>query len=494
MRSRSLLNQGGRRGGRALVKGLAIVAIAVTLAVSAEGVGLIGTARAAQAKPNIICCGSFFSGVVTWANATNASINFTTAFAPTTPVSVEFGNATSGEIFSQNQTEYDPTTLKGMIFLNYLQPSNYSYYTTQITYDFKLVAEGGGKCIHGSVEFYCWQDGSFNTTDEPTQNGYVMQGISGNVALSTGGHPPSGINVIASCPPILDYPNGALGLTSTNGNFQISVQATQSLLNTCGAYPLTVYVYPATTSGWIGYWNETIMIFAPQDTISFDLPANQVGPWLPMQLEYTNSSYATLSFTQSDSITTTYTATVAGNGQQGSSTFTVSESGSSKGQNNEVWVKYYYSGALNWSAITRKATDSGLLFYGAIQKSSTVNYLNDTLSPSSITASEAFGNGLWYNYTITPGHTRGGNATVTGTVTDIRGFQGDISVSVGIGSGVDVGVTIPIDATFSTTNSYSNTLSFSIDNKGSGDHGFRVYIEGGSNTTSGLILHVWQLY
>lgn len=463
-------------------------ALSVIVGGSAILAGAVGYASASSvnAGPDVFCCGQFFSSVSLWVNATNATIDFTTAFDPTPPIAVDFGNTSAGEIFTQNVTVYNPTTLKGAFFLNYLEPSNYPYPLSTTAYDFKLVADGGGRCTHGGVEYYCYYDGQFNTTTE------AIQHISGNVALVGGGHPPAGLNVQVYCPPFVQQGYGALGLTTSNGNFEVSTQG-YTIQHDCGTNPLTVTAYSAKSGGWLGDWNETIVVWAPQDSVTFDLAANAIGPWLPIELEYTNSQYVNLSFSQTDTITTTYTATAGGNGGSSSSSFTAQESGASHGSDDETWVKYYSSGTYAWFALTRAAATSGVIFYGSIQNSTSQNLLNDSLSPSSITSAKAFGNGLWYSYNITPGHERGGNVTVTGTVTDISGFQGDLGVSFDVIPGVSISVSIPIDATFSTSYTYTNTLSFTVFNSAGVNHGFRACVEGGSNTTSGLILHVWQI-
>ena len=157
-----------------LIKSLTVISVVILVGVSAEGVGMVRSARAAQAEPNIICCGDYFSGVTTWVNATNVTINFTTAFAPTSGPAIEFGNTSAGEVFSQNATEYSPSTLTGKFFLDYLQPAT--------TYDFKLVADGGGDCIHNSFEYYCYSNCNYTAQTDS----YGVSSI-------------NGVNTVAMC-------------------------------------------------------------------------------------------------------------------------------------------------------------------------------------------------------------------------------------------------------------------------------------------------------
>ena len=105
--------------------------------------------------------------------------------------------------------------------------------------------------------------------------------------------------------------------------------------STRGGYAISVVTSPAdicltefdcmTDAAWDDHWNETIVVAAPQ-VVSFVAPLNFVGPWVPRELEYTDSPYVTLSFAESVGVTTTYTATAAGTGTVTSSSFSSSES------------------------------------------------------------------------------------------------------------------------------------------------------------------------
>ena len=61
------------------------------------------------------------------------------------------------------------------------------------------------------------------------------------------------------------------------------------------------------------------------------------------------------------------------------------------------------------------------------------------------------------------------------------------------GGAGDFGPTIPIQVTFSTTTSYSNAFYFSVFNSDSVSHEFTAYVQGGSDTMTGIIIHVWQV-
>lgn len=61
------------------------------------------------------------------------------------------------------------------------------------------------------------------------------------------------------------------------------------------------------------------------------------------------------------------------------------------------------------------------------------------------------------------------------------------------GVGGSLGASIPIQVTFASTTSYSNAFYFSVHNTDTVTHGFRAYVQGGSTTEAGVIVHVWQL-
>lgn len=395
--------------------------------------------------------------------------------APTWPatVSMWWGNTTnygftafSGKSVSSSSTQ---TT-----YINYLQPST--------TYYYKFQAWAGGYCSYPSTG--TWGTGASSTS---TISGTIYDAQSG----ATG---PQSLIVEAWC---AHNPSGPYVWSYTNGQGQYSFSV--SSLN-CGQYgsggaaAYDVVMGEATPGYWTGHWNETMVVWAPQ-VVNFYLERNFIGPYVPVTLDFTDSSYATLSYNYTVGVTTTYTFEVAGNGGQSSSTFSQSEYGSSTGSSLEDWVQYYTTGMIEFNAIASRA--SSVLtskFYGAIQSSTTQNLASDPISPSSVSAAQCYGNGLWYSYTITSQQTRGGSVTISGSTTFTTGLNLDVSVSFDIpGSGVSVGASVPIQYGVSSTQSYSNSFYFSVHNTDTANHVFRAYVQGGSSTTAGVVMHVWQL-
>jgi hypothetical protein len=62
--------------------------------------------------------------------------------------------------------------------------------------------------------------------------------------------------------------------------------------------------------------------------------------------------------------------------------------------------------------------------------------------------------------------------------------EGELATSAGFG--------IQIEVSFSTTASYSDAFYFSVYNTGSRTYAFSAYVQGGSNSESGMIVYLWQ--
>lgn len=436
--------------------------------------------------------------VATANNPTNDTLSWDESPAGSGTV-VHWGNTTSYVYPSQSKnggaTSYS-------MFFDYLEPST-NYY-------FEIVASPPAATCTVKYTTGTFMS-SFSTTSDSATT------FTGTV-VNTGGSVGSGMYVLAQClalPPSGYSYADTYGITGSNGHFSVSSlpfynspDAGNKACGGDGAYSIqvenSVVTYPAGCGGvgggacyqsaqWPGYWNETIVTWSPQ-FLNFILPANFVGPYVPQELEFTNSTYVTLSFNESVSVTTQYSTTAAGNGQITSSTFTVSNSGSATGTDAETWVEYDASGSVEFNAIDgRQVSNLGVSFYGTIQGSTTANLVSDPLSTAVVTRSNAFDGGLWYWYNITPGQKRGGSVTMSGTVTDINGLDIDVDVSADVDGYGDVGASIPIDVTMSTTQSYSNAFYFSVDNTDSVALPFTAYIQGGSGTEAGIIVHVWQM-
>jgi len=453
-------------------------------------------------------------------NPTNATLSWdTTGSGGITAVSanITFGTTTAYSFYAGNDT-----TQYQDVYINYLEPST--------EYHYKIA--GFGYCVYEDV--YHWYRGTyagtFNTSAETVYTVNQILYISGHVQNSTGSPGPSGMLVIAYCSDWVgtwtDMEYNLTGLTSSissewwqsatvgsNGDFRIPVST--FLTNSSNGYAevcdwggaqtiITIFTttsehcgylnYCVSGAGWggLGAWNETYVVW-DRPFLHADAPTNQLGPYVPLELEFTNSTYATLQFNESVSVSTTYTDIVAGTGEEGSSSFAVDQTGSATGEDVETWVQYYTSGFVTFNATERNSSLSYVTFSGPKYHSTTQNLITGIpLSPASIPRDETYDDGLWDWYNITPTETRGGSVTISGSATDITGLDISVDLSLDLGGVASVGVSIPIDVTFSTTTSYADAFSFSVDNTGSADHAFTAYVAGGSNTESGMVVYVWQ--
>lgn len=389
-------------------------------------------------------------------------------------------------------SEQNETTKNGSVFINFLESSTVYYF--QLTgWDYNATCTGA----------VGWYNNTWTTTAEVPYLNATGYALTGTVYDSSGGsHAPAGVLVEVQC---VYAPRAwaATGLTNGLGQYSIDVAA--------GYTPKPPYTFCNQFAGpgrqamlvsvlnggsgntlWQGWWNETVEIWVPQ-VVNFYLPANLLGPYLPEELEFTSSPYVTLSFSQSVSTTDSYSAEAGGNGGGMTSSFTATQTGSATGTNLETWVKYDASGQVEFNALDRVDSIQNTSFYGAILHSTTSNLVTDPIAASSVTPSESFGSGLWYWYNITAGVQRGGGVNISGSVTYTSGLDISLDVSIGLPGGLGAGASVPIQFTESTTQTYTNVFSFNVDNTGNVMHGFRAYAQGGSNTNTGIILHVWQL-
>jgi hypothetical protein len=417
------------------------------------------------------------SVAVTKNNPTNSTLTVSFSGPGIANLSFFWGNTTNYG-FSQYDNH---TTTSWTIFLDYLNASK--------TYDYKAVAANG-----------CWTTGtttgSWTTSPESNYLNTVGPNIEGIVfGPNSGTRAPANIEVEVQCTRFAaSHFWSTNGLTNSNGAYKVNVGVGQANQPECTSFGYGAFVVQAFNlpGQWNGHWNDTIVVWQPQ-VVNFYLPGVFVGPYVPQLLMFTSSAYVTLSYNTTVSVTTSYSAEVAGNGGTKVSTFIAQESGSTSGQPLENWVQFYTSGTVEYSALTRQSQIVNTSFYGAIQNSTTQDKASDPVSPSSVSASQCYDNGMWYNFNITRGNIRGGGVTISGSVTITSGLNIDVGLDFSIGGGVGVSASIPIEVTFSTTQSYSHGFYFNVDNTDSVQHVFRAYVQGGSDTETGIIVHVWQL-
>lgn len=486
--SRSYLVHGGSRHPLVIaVLAVAVLSIGGLLGVTGNVRAMCPSGPSGCPPPPPPSCPTPYSSSISILQQTVNPTNFTIEWSVSPEISgtssFGWGYNTS---YSWQALSNAPDNSALTVFEDYLDPG--------LTYYYHITASGSCTDSKGTHSYPGSYSGSFTPGSDSMTS---FSGIVYNAAGTTTA--PASEYVIAWCDnPTLDYDWVAGSQTNSAGYYSISAWDGCNPAQGGNGYHIGVFLDQGVLYGeygthtWNGQWNETIVTWSVQ-TVNFYLPQVFVGPYVPQLLMFTNSTYATLSYNETVAISTSYSAEVAGNGGTQVSKFTAQESGSSTGQSLENWVQYYTSGTVEFNGMTRQPSILNTSFYGAIQNATTQDKESDPVSASSVSAAQCYDNGMWYNYNITQGQIRGGGVTISGSVTFTSGLNIEVNVGLEVGGGVSVGVSIPIQFTFATTQSFSNAFYFSIDNTASVGHVFRAYVQGGSNTETGVIVHVWQL-
>jgi len=462
-------------------------AIVLIMTGSAILTGAVGTA---SASPDLICCGEFFSNVSVADNSTNVTISYTAAFSNLTPFAIHFGNTSSGEIYSQPAT-YSNTTLKGHVFLDYLQPNT--------TYDFELFI--ASTCVHYPVEYYCTYSSSFKTgidTYGIQQNGYNT--ISGSVANAAGTAAPNGLAVAVTCEDgpyytwaqSTDFVSTDYSGSGVTGHFTAGFPPT---LNYCPkGIEVEVLNYPTAFDGgtgqWAGYFNETVFAFAPQ-AVNILLPSNVLGALTPEVLDFTNDSYVTFGYQSTFYASTSSCWSLEG--QQSCTSFTSSNLvglAGSAGHNLEYYVAYMTTGSVEFNAISGRTAQ--LLSWSYIGQPVSTE-LNSSIVSDPVSA---FYTGIGSTEVC---HTQAAGAgTATYTTTYSQSFQLSSAFNLDISVGVDLyGVSFSAPL-LEYSNSLSNgggsawTMSYTIHvPSGGSTTNVWVYVQPGSSNQVGPVVHAW---
>ena len=491
---------------------------------------MVGSARASNAGPNIICCGPFFDPVNVFENSTNASISFTAGFAGYSPVTLKWGNHSAGYVFSQ-QVNYSSTTLKGDVQLDFLEPGT--------TYDFELLANGGGDCIHDFVEYYCYYVSTFTTgSNDPVTD------FSGFVAGANGASPSvSDILVQASCvpPPPQGYTSSPTdAVTDSNGAYvfselphylnplggayacPISGGFALSVVNEPTSYTLPGLGGSGTSSQWSGYWNQTIVTFAPQ-VVDFALNPNHLSTIAVVEeAEFTHSSLATLSLCAQSGTTRSFSTSSTASGSLFGLSFSVTSETvdqSAVGSGNcvtdqgepgwEVWGEVETSGMMVFNSMTNRTPWIAWgQFYGPLENNGNAGAGNATGAPLQDWMAEptqssqacVLGGVQWFQYPV-PAN--------TSTSSWFMWVAGSVSHTSSMTWGFTAGFTLDLGGTLSGGGSASYSSTYTLGSTTSDQfyvsfnppdvpqaHDYTVACSGGTGTyqgsDTGMVIHIWQ--
>lgn len=229
-----------------------------------------------------------YGGGVTWNSYTNVSFGLNTSY--TYPSETNQVMAGSGPNY---------------VFVNYLDPST--------TYYYKLVGWASCADSKGNHIYHGTYTGQWTTGSEETYLNQYHDVIQGIVSNANGGLAPAGIQVTVSCTDGGDY--SYTGSTNANGEFWLIANPVTYPENIpyCTNYGFgyfQVQVGAPNTMPWNGYWNETVITWAPQ-FVNLALPENYVTSYTPGILDFSNApaqnGYTSLEVDQGTGYENTYT-------------------------------------------------------------------------------------------------------------------------------------------------------------------------------------------
>jgi hypothetical protein len=250
------------------------------------------------------------------ANPTNVTVTWTTPQALTD--TLYWGNSSNPYPFHQSASpplrHYNYS-----VFLDFLEPNT--------TYHFEIVAPAyklGTYCVNYANYTGSWSTGSDQSFVAATIHTYGASYIYGTVVNTTGAPAPAGVVVVASCVHRYILSNGNpwwnYGTTDSKGQYWVWIPPeydswTSSNMDICQsdvspqhpgemAYQVCVdntgawndsycgassrSALPAGTV-WPGYWNETMLTWAPQ-VVDFALPANMVSGPVVQIADFSNAN------------------------------------------------------------------------------------------------------------------------------------------------------------------------------------------------------------
>jgi hypothetical protein len=248
----------------------------------------------------------------------------------------------------------------------------------------------------------------------------------------------------------------------------------------------------SSTSYWPGHFNATVYVPAISQALDIYQIANQIVGGAPVFMEFTHSSYASFSISNSATISLSGSVNFGGLGAAGSLQYTTNSIYSAKlGNNLEAGMAVTYSGttALDavhgftvtipvWTAVGSSSfTQSSTLYPEYLNPPSIPNPCGPSTNPSC--------------YTLGPGNTHTTSFTLSGTISASAGIDGSVCVDlliVSYCSNVQFGI--------SASGSASETVSFTLDTTSlPNTHAainFEVYAEGSLTSGDALVLHIWE--
>jgi hypothetical protein len=454
-----------------------VIALTLVMVFGALAIVVPASAVASDSPPPHNCTVSISGSYST--QSTNATLSFEATDTPSqcggayVYVTLTWGNSTSYPFKDITNIAYTWNTEYSAPLLDYLAPST--------TYYYHLLGTGGAY----SGNYY----GSWKTNQDSSNY------VSGIVSDVNGTRAPFGMQVAIRClplNPISDW--GTLATTSSKGVY--SAQVVFSGVNECphGMQVQALNVENGYTQ-WANRWNETIDVYAPQ-IVNFYV-STQTLTWVPVDYQFDHVTQAQgdtwMNYSSSATYTSTYAATIAGNGVQSTTSFGQSQGAAApQGQGLEVINQLNTTGMTMFDALTNRTP-----YVQAVQYWGTAWHWYDGPPTKAdwITQPPSLPSPGCAAVQVSPGYRAYVGMNVSGSFTNTAGFSLDISVGISIpGNGIGIGPSVgfPFEVTSSATSSSGSVATITIVNTASVLHWYEYCFDGQQSSSSGITSHLWE--
>lgn len=401
-------------------------------------------------------------------------------------------------------------------FLDFLEP--------QTTYYFEIEVVPPAQSSCSVVYTTGWYTGGQWTTGSDSMTTFqgTVQGLGSN-NQPNGLYAPYNLELRAICdaePSLIDYGT----VNNLAGVYQINVDNWFGMgYSTCEGISVEVLNYPGDGyASWNGYWNETVVTWAPQ-VVNFVLPMNYLTGYTPGILDFSNApstaGYTSIEYEQSVGFQNTYTYTWSAGAQVtgiggGASGSTQSGTGVTA---QTGWVadygslcvvfQYEVTGTVQFTAMSRAWAFSQTLFDAqngefCNQAGYTVPtdwFNNETSASNDIYYLEGPANSKWanglHNVPLWQGDSFPYAVTVSSSESSMTGIDMDFALSGALAGALPLSFQASEGWSQTVTTTSSVELSYDIVGPSSSTVScYNVFGEGGSqsaNTADMVAIYYW---
>ena len=353
-------------------------------------------------------------------------------------------------------------------FIDFLKPSTTYYYHIHAT---SSCTDSSGTHHYVGDYYGNWK----------TKADYATS-VSGFVTDAHGNPAPDNVAVEASCLNTYYGNFESWGYTgdSSPGHYTIDISMWQiPNYGLCNGIAVRVLNNYPNMNVWPGYWNETIVTWAPQ-VVDFQLPANVISPYIPQAVDFSNANstngwtgMTSVSYTQTTSYTTSesycwHLFFWGGCSSSSQPVFDATHSYTSQAGNLVVSQRFWTSGTVEFAAMDRVAAITSTDYYSdyGSPQFPAQQQVNDWLIPTNTSSSHYYIN-TWgssgYGTKVTYQYPQGGSVTTITTSSTTGITEWDLSVDIGL-VGV-VGISIPVVGqswSQTSTSTYQHGLTWNV--------------------------------